>query len=196
MIPMDIVEFQLADVAARERYDRLFEACPQAFIQQSTYWAEVIQDLGPDEPIFLLADEGGQSVAGLPLYLFRGVAGNALLSIPHPGPLGGIFVRPGLDAPLLHRVYEALLARARALAQAQQCLALTLITNPFQDDFPLYQQYLAPTFAYENFTQSMVVAESVGAEGQLLLRDAHRRSNLSRNLRQAEAAGFTVKPVE
>ena len=193
---MDIIEFELADRRVRERYDALFEACPQALIQQSTYWAEVIQDLGPDEPIFLLAEDDSQQLAGLPLYLYRGSAGNALISVPHPGPLGGIFVHPGLNPAEIDRIYACLLERALAIAQARQCLALTLITNPFQDDFLLYQRHLAPTFVYENFTQYLTLSETVGENGQLLLRDANRRSNLSRNLKQAEAAGFTVKPVE
>jgi hypothetical protein len=102
---MRVFEFALTDGALRARYDALFEDCPAAFIQQSTYWSEVIQDLGPDRPIFLLCEEDGIAVGGLPLYLFRGRFGDVLTSVPQPGPLGGVFLRPGIGTQQQERVY-------------------------------------------------------------------------------------------
>lgn len=92
-----VVEGELSDRRFRAEYDDLFEACPDAFIQQSTYWAEAIRDLGPDRPIFLLYRDGDEAIAGLPLYLYEHPRGNVLTSVPQAGPLGGIFFREGLS---------------------------------------------------------------------------------------------------
>jgi len=195
-VTISVAEFTLANTLLRQRYDQLFEACPNAFIQQSTYWAETIAEFGPDQPIFLLAEVDGVAAGGLPLYLFEGPSGNALISVPHPGPLGGVFVRPGLPAEAVEVVYASLLTRALGAAQARQCLTLTLLTNPFEDDLPRYRRHLAPEIIYENFTQFARLPEIVTADGQICLPDYGRRSNLSRNLRAARAAGFTLKVCE
>src|SRR5207249_1087653 len=95
--PAGVVEaFGLGDLPWRARYDALFAACPAAFVQQSSPWAEAIAPLGPDRVILLLFHDGTRDVAGLPLYLFEGPSGPVLTSVPQPGPLGGVFVRPGL----------------------------------------------------------------------------------------------------
>jgi hypothetical protein len=188
--------FGLEAAQQRQRYDQLFEDCPHAFIQQSTYWAEVIQDMGPDRPIFLLAEVAGEAVGGLPLYLYEHALGNVLISVPHPGPLGGIFVRAGLPPATLDAVYAALLEQALSVARAQACLALTVMTNPFEDDLARYQRHLAPEIVFENFTQYMPLEEVVAEDGRIRLRDYERRSNLSRNLRAARTAGFTVQACE
>jgi hypothetical protein len=165
--------FELADAPRRARYDALFEACPQAFIQQSTYWAEVIQNLGPDRPVFLLARLGDVDVAGLPLYLYEHPQGNLLTSVPQPGPLGGIFCRADLAVEARTVVYEALLAEALALAEQHACLAATVITNPFADDVALYRRPFAPDYSLENFTQYICLA----APGR---RSGGQRNNLTR----------------
>jgi hypothetical protein len=68
---LEVTAFSLSDATHRLEYEKLFESCDDAFIQQSTYWAEAIKDLGPDEPIFILCRQGGNAIAGMPLYLYR-----------------------------------------------------------------------------------------------------------------------------
>src|SRR5687767_13737264 len=111
---MEVVRFGLGDVHLRSGYDALFQSCPNALLQQSTYWAEAIQDLGPDEPMFLLAPTDRVAIAGLPLYLFRNSHGNITTSVPQAGPLGGVFGRD--DADRLSEARTALLEGAVALA--------------------------------------------------------------------------------
>lgn len=180
--------------ALRQRYDDLFESCPDAFIQQSTWWAEVIKDIGPDEPIFLLAEDGGVDVAGLPLYLFRSDAGNIITSVPQAGPLGGVFLRPGLDRDTAARAYAALLGRARELAEEHSCISITLITNPFADDTALYDAALEPTFTLENFTQWIAIDEVI-ANGAIVLPAYTKRHRVSRNVKKGREAGFTTSFV-
>lgn len=179
---MNAVQVDLADVSLRNCYDRLFEASPRAFLQQSTYWAEVIKDLGPDKPIFLLCRDGSHDVAGLALYLYEHPLGNILTSVPQPGPLGGIFFREGLSASEIEGIYATLLSGAQEQAEENCCLALTIITNPFFDDLKLYERYLAPTFVFENFTQYIALDQPM-----------HRSHGHRNNLNRARKGGYRVE---
>ena len=179
---MKVLPFGFDDHAVRARYDRLFEATASAFIQQSTYWADAVCAVGPDIPIFLLCECGGEDIAGLPLYLLEHSCGNVLTSVPSLGPLGGIFVSDRLADARKQAAYQALIERAIELAREHECLALSLITNPFDPDVEMYRDALRPTFEFENFTQ-FVPLQSVRATDNPYLR---------RNLRRAHAAGFRL----
>lgn len=185
---MQVIAFGLAEVDTRARYDDLFEACPHAYIQQSTHWAEALQGLGPDQPIFLLASEGGREFGGLPLYLYRGAAGSILTSVPYAGPLGGVFSRLDSDR---ERVYAALLGEAQEIARAHGCLALTIISNPIDDDVDLYHRHLAPSVSLQNFTQ-IVDLDAVVSNGRLVLRN-NKKGNPAATIKKAEAAGFSAR---
>ena len=189
---MNVRVIRLSD-PERALYDAFFEDCPGAFLQQSTAWAEVIAELGPDTPLFLLAEDNGLPVAGLPLYLFTHRLGNVLTSVPESGPLGGVFLRPGLPAATVAACYAALLTKAVALAREHSCLALSLITHPFADDLPHYREHLQPDYVFENFTQFIDLREHFDPTGAVLLPDYNRRTNLSRNLAKAKGAGFRTR---
>jgi hypothetical protein len=178
-----VVCFGLGDEALRKRYDALFEACPHAFIQQSTAWAEVIGEIGPDRPFFLLADDGGADVAGLPLHLYESPSGRILTSVPQPGPLGGVFARADLGAEARAAAYAALLESARALAQEHECLALTLITSPTVPDTALYEAARPADFVLHNYTQVVPLDRPVRRAGG-------QRNNLAR----ARKFGFQLEP--
>jgi hypothetical protein len=185
---MQVIAFDLAETDKRARYDRLFAACPHAFIQQSTQWADVIADLGPDRPIFLLATDGGRDVGGLPVYLFEGQPGSILTSVPQAGPLGGVFCLPDSDR---EQVYASLLAEAESIARAHRCLTLTVITNPISDDIELYRHHLDPSVLFENFTQ-VVPLQTAARDGQLTVPN-NKKGNPAATIRKAEAANFTTK---
>jgi hypothetical protein len=187
---MDVVEIDFRDAALAARYDRLFAACPDAFVQQSHSWCEAICRLGPDRPLFLLCHDEGEDVAGLPLYLFEHDLGNVLTSVPQPGPMGGVFCREGLSVERMAEVYGNLLAAAARIAQRHGCMTLSLITNPFADDLPLYERFLQPDFVLENFLQAIDLEKVFSPAGEFL--PVARRNNLSRNLRKSGEAGFTV----
>lgn len=191
MIQTEVISIDLQVPGERDRYDRLLSECPNAFIQQSTAWTDVIAGLGPDRPLFLVCCQDGRDVGGLPLYLFEHPLGNILTSVPQPGPLGGVFVRDDLPAGQRDAVYAALLARAEIIARDHGCLSLTIITNPFTPDTECYEYHLHPTVVFENFTQYIPV-DKVVAGGQSSLRDSHQRNNLKRNLRKAKIGGLSV----
>jgi hypothetical protein len=173
----------LAKPSARAEYDGLFASCPGAFVQQSSDWAEVIAPLGPDEPVFLLARHDGEPVAGLPLYHFRADPGDILTSVPQPGPLGGVFTRPGLSDETRRAATTALLHAALRAADDRGCVALTVITSPFEDDLALYEDALRPDVVFENFTQYIPLADPPRRAGG-------QRNNLARARRFGFELGF------
>lgn len=187
---MSVTRIDLLDAASRARYDALFEACPSAFIQQSTAWAEVIGSLGADEPHFLLHSRDGVDCAALPLYVFRHPLGNVINSVPQAGPLGGVFLRAGLPQAGVEDAYRELMDAAVDLARGLDCLSLTLISNPFAPDVELYERHLRPTYVLENFTQYVSLTDE--APGRRLAGPQVSRQ-LTRNLRRAEQAGFTLE---
>jgi hypothetical protein len=183
---VEVTAARLADTRHRARYDLLFEACPRAFVQQSTWWAEAIAPLGPDEPILVLCADAGEDVAGLPLYLYRHPLGNLLTSVPQAGPLGGIFTRPDLDDERRDAAHRALGEAALALGREHDCLALTLITDPLaKDDLERYRRWLEPTYVLENFTQLVHLDQPA--------RRSHGHRN---NLNRARKAGYTASFAE
>lgn len=190
-----VAVFGLDDAALLARYDRLFDALDGAFIQQSSAWARAIAPLGPDRPIFLLASRDGADIAGLPLYLFQAPTGGVLTSVPQAGPLGGVFARPDLAPEMRDAAYAALLGAAQDIARRNDCLTLTLITDPFADDLPLYERHLAPDFVLENFTQAIAL-ERIFDGPHITLTDYRRRSGLSRSLKAARGAGLAVRAAD
>ena len=192
MSAIEVARFGLEDTALVARYDRLFAATPGAYIQQSTRWARAIRDIGPDRPIFLLASAGGRDIAGLPLYLFAAEPGAILTSVPQAGPLGGIFAASDLDEAMRDATYAALLSQAQGVAREHDCLALTLITDPFAADIARYERHLAPEFVLENFTQAIAL-DRIFDGPHIVLTDYRRRSGLSRALKAGREAGLSVR---
>lgn len=189
---MVVEEIDFTDRELVERYDRLFEACPDAFIQQSTYWCSVIKDLGPDKPIFLLCSDAGEDIAGLPLYLYEHEIGNILTSVPQAGPLGGIFHKRGISWEEKDEAYKWLLHKAIEIAIRHQCISVTVITNPFSGDIDLYERHLSPNYVFENFTQ-YIPLKSIFSDGVMVLPDYNRRSNLSRNIKKGRGSGYSIR---
>ncbi|WP_096704573.1 GNAT family N-acetyltransferase [Magnetospirillum sp. 15-1] len=177
------------DAATRQRYDTLYDACPHGLVQQSSCWADATAPLGPDDAIFLVAGDGDQDFAGLPLYLYRHAAGNLITSVPQAGPLGGIFCRPGLDAATRRAAFQSLLGRAVALSLEHDCIALTIISDPFQQDDELYREHLQPQLEFENFTQACMV-DGLVREGRVLPPASDKRRNVRRHLRRAQEFGL------
>ncbi len=182
---MRIVEIDLASTAQREGYDRLFEDCPDAFIQQSSFWADCIAPLGPDRPIFLLCRDGERDIAGLPLYLFEAESGNILTSVPQPGPMGGVFSQPGLSDEQIDEAYRLLIGRAIEIAEQHRCISLSIISNPFKNDVAKYEKHLEPTHVFENFTQYAPLDRPIQCS-------AGQRDNL----RKARKFGYTAVSCE
>jgi hypothetical protein len=136
-----------------KRYEKFLDNCPDSFLQQTTDWANVIKDEGPDTPIFLLYEENNKDIAGIPLYLFKEDLGNILTSIPQPGPMGGIITKNDISQNKRKRIYKNLMEYIDKIAIKNNCILFCTITNPFIDDYFFYKDIFEPDFELENFTQ-------------------------------------------
>lgn len=172
-------------------YELLFESCPNALAQQSVSWSKAISPMMADVPYFLVTRDrsANRPIAGLPLYFFAGASGNILTSVPHAGPLGGVLCRPDLSPQLKEAAYSGLLQSAMDLALELRCMALSIITNPFEQDAPLYQKSERSNFVFSNFCQVMDLQTLFDPNGNLI---APNR-NCRRNLKKAHENGLVVR---
>lgn len=154
-----------------DEYDEFLESNKESVCQQTTAWMNVIKNISPDTPIFLMAKENDKIVAAMPNYLYKSEMGNIIVSIPHAGPYGGIIC----DASDKSKIYESLTAKLFEIAKDNNCCLATIITPPFFSDFNIYNSAITPDYAVENFYQF------IDLENFSPKRDVKRRIEESKN---------------
>ncbi len=196
---MSSLHVEVLERTEADPYEALFAATPNAFIQQSLRWADVIAHLGPDHPYFLLARDAtsGKALAGIPLYKFSGAFGSILTSVPQAGPLGGIFFSPSsLSEAPQQDIYRQLYLAACSLAEREGCLALTIITDPMREDALAYEQISPPAFALRNFTQITDLDKLLPTPDAINAGKARFNNDIRRNLAKASETGIEVDWAE
>ena len=160
-IQIEIINFD--DIEEQKLYDNLISESKCSFIQQTSFWGNVIKDISPDKPYFLIAKENGKWIGGLNLFLYSNSMGNILTSNPHAGSIGSISVHPDVADP--KKVYKSLLDYAVKLAHELDCITLTVTTNPFLNDSDLFYNYLKPETGMETFIQVIWLNEFFNDQG-------------------------------
>ncbi|MFA5089618.1 MAG: GNAT family N-acetyltransferase [Candidatus Omnitrophota bacterium] len=175
-------------------YQKLFDDCPHALVQQSIPWSYVIAPISPDVPYFLVVRnlDDGEIVAGLPLYYYEGRLGGILTSVPHAGPLGGILCLKNLDDNMKEQVYRGLMKCAIELADTLKCISISIITNPFLDDEELYITYLSPTYILKNFCQAIDLKNLFNSSNDYTTGNSNHNNDIRRNLSKASRYGIVV----
>ncbi len=139
-----------ADAAA---YGALHQSAPDALIQHSWAWRDVIAESSDDTPHYFLAHtERGELVGALPAVQVHGPYGDLLLSLPLPGAYGGVFS----SLPTITQqasVRRALLQHFVGVAADRGCMLATIATSPFARDTADYATDFAPDFVRDNFVQ-------------------------------------------
>lgn len=170
-------------------FESFFENCSQAYIQQSSFWARVIEHSASDRcTFFLYKSSDGEVLASLPIYLYTAAAGAVAISVPQIGPIGGVSVSPKLPKELHSDVYQSLFEHAIRWARSNNCIALSLTTNPFSPDLEIYRKFFVSDFSLKNFTQYIELSSFFDSEMNILLKDYNIRSNLSRNVKKANSS--------
>ncbi len=175
-------------------YAELFASCPDAFVQLSVNWADVIAPVSPDEPYFIVVRDPGTRdiLGGIPLYHFDGPLGGVLTSVPHAGPLGGVVADAAMPAALKKEVYDALTGAALALAGELGCVSLSIITNPFVGDSALYSVARPPDYTFNNFTQAIDIPSIFKPDGSYNTGKSRYNNHINKNLGKAARAGLSV----
>ncbi len=176
-------------------YAELFASCPEAFVQLSLQWADVIAPISPDEPYFIVARDPsmGDILGGMPLYHFCAPLGGVLTSVPHAGPLGGVVTHSRMPLALKKEVYGALRGAALGLAEELGCVSVTIITNPFTDDAALYTESSPPDYTFNNFTQAIDITDIFKADGSYNTGKSRYNNHINKNLAKAGRAGLSVE---
>lgn len=168
-----------------------FQAAQPASVAHNTGgWIEVVRRMGTDTPHLLLAEEDGEIVGGLPAFEYRHPLGAVLSTIPSRGAYTTPTVRDDRDTG---EVVGALVDAFRELAAELGCVTATIASNPFRPANDEAVRAQEPDFTFSNRIHYVDLDDYFDESGRVQLRDYHRRSNLSRNLADAEEAGLEVR---
>jgi hypothetical protein len=158
--------------------------CPQALVQQTWEWGQVICGIGQDLPVFFLArDENGRPIGAMPAYMFECEPGSLMISVPQAGGYGGVVVG-NLSRK---EEYAALLDAFITEAERQNCALATISTQPFFGDYELYGRHFAPDFERDNFYQFLDLKADILADAS-----SKQRGNIRRSIQKAQKHGLRV----
>ena len=177
---MDRIDFN--NKLQKEKFDSYIFHSPDSFIQQTTRWAEIVSSISGDLPVFLY-EETRDYYIGCSLYLFNSRLGNILVSNIQAGSMGCIAYE-GEDRHL-NTAYKKLMEAIISTAKSNECISITLTSNPFADDANLIEKYLKPETGMKSFISIIKTKNFFNEHGAVTFKDYNRSSNLSRNLKKA-----------
>ena len=177
---MDIIDFN--NKLQKEKFDSYIFHSPDNFIQQTTRWAEIASSVCNDQPVFLY-EENDNYFIGCSLYLFNSRLGNILVSTIQAGSMGCISYNGEVNQRV--SAYHNLMEEVIRIAKDNDCVSITLTSNPFSDDSSLIEKYLNPETGMKSFISIIEMEDFFNEEGEVTLKDYNRSSNLSRNLKKA-----------
>jgi hypothetical protein len=165
---------------------------PFGSVQSSLNWRNLISEM-KDEPYFIIAKEKDEIKGFLPLYFFENKFANILTSNSW-NTISGISCK---EKNYLERkkVYDALIDYSISLANELDCSTLTIGTNPFEDNKPLYSS-LQPDCILENFIQYIKINEIFDCKGFFIHPNYTKRTNLSRNLEKLKEHRIVISDLE
>lgn len=155
-----------------------------AFFQQTLEWRNVLESIGSDKSVYVIAKQGRRIVGLLPLYNFKSPHGNIINSVPYPGPLGGILIEKNCRQK--DNIFELLIKGLDKVAKKNRCVLATIISSPFEKDRELYLKHFKPDWELENYTLYIDFTKPPTTT-------SHFRNNLKRMLKRAEREGFTIE---
>lgn len=157
----------------------------RALAQHTLEWANVIESIGQDKRIYLLAKNAdGVVVGAMPAWFYECDLGSILMSNPQAGGYGGI-VEDNVN--LSEQVYKHLIATFVYLANRKGCVLATICTPPFYGNYDFYIEYFRPDFVKDNFFQYVDLKKDI-----LVETNSKNRNNIKRNLRIAKEYGIKV----
>ncbi len=174
----------------KKKFDSLIFLNPDSFIQQTTKWAEIVSPLSGDLPVFLYHETEKFSVTAS-LYLFNSPFGKILVSNIQAGSIGCIaFNGQPSDRK---QAYVELFKKILRIAEEEKCITLTITSNPFSNDSELIKQVIKPETGMRSFISIIEIENFFNKNGEVVLQDYNRRSNLSRNLKKAYHQNFEFR---
>ena len=177
---MDIIDFN--SKLQKEKFDSYIFYSPDNFIQQTTRWAEIASSVSNDQPVFIY-QESSDYFIGCSLYLFNSQLGNILVSNIQAGSIGCISYK-GEDNQR-DFAYQNLMEKVIKIAKNNNCVSITLTSNPLSEDSNLIEKYFNPETGMKSFISIIELDDFFDEYGKVVFKDYNRSSNLSRNLKKA-----------
>ena len=183
MFKVDILEKD-----CEEEYEGFLDECRCSSVQHSVDWRKVVDDLGKDKPYFAVAKEKNKIVGALPLYFYKCPFGN-LLTTTSWYTISGIVCS---EKSFRSEIYKVLLDYAVNLGNELDCTAISLGTNPFEDDKNLYLENYKSDYVMENFVQYVVLSDLFNEEGKIVHPNYFGRNEFTKNLNLARRQSITI----
>jgi hypothetical protein len=185
---MDIERVDFTDSEERSMFDGYVESAKSTFIQQSTKWATAIADIHRDEPAYFYIKDDGDFL-GASLYFYEGEYGPILCSNVQ-APTIGTFCRAIETEGKAEEMYQKLINHILTFAGDKGCITVSVMTNPFNEEHDLVYDTFDPQCGIESFIQTITIDKYFDDEGNITFKDYNRRTNLSRNVKNAYDYGF------
>ena len=179
---------------SEEEYKSFLDECRYGSVQHSLDWRKFVDDLGKDKPYFAVAREKNKIVGALPLYFYKSPFGN-LLTTTSWYTISGIICS---EKSFCTEIYRVLLDYAVNLGNELDCAAISLGTNPFENDKNLYLENYKSDYIMENFVQYIVLSDLFNEEGRIVHPNYFGRNEFTKNLKKARRQPITIseEPTE
>ena len=185
---MKLVDFSKTE--EKNNFNALVNKDCSSFIQQTTVWADIVSPIAGDKPVFFI-DENNEYSAGVSLYLFNGKYGKILVSNIQAGSIGCIFYNG--DDYYRSVAYSKLIKKVSDFAKENNCISVTLTSNPYSEDHHLIRKLFEPEAGMHTFISVINIMDYFDENGQITFRDYNRRTNLSRNVKKSYKNGYEFK---
>lgn len=183
----EYVRIETLDDAREEEYEKFLLMSPETLFYVSNQYRKFLSSiLDAEDHYFLAIDDSDKIVGALPAFITRGAKhGSVLNSLPFYGSNGGIIEHEGS-----REVRIALLRAFDSFAEANKCVASTIITSPFEKDCEFYEHEATWSYRDERIGQITPLLQEVQHVGEELMNsfDGVRR----RNIRKAVKSGIEV----
>lgn len=175
------------------QYRELLASSSRNLLYTSLEYRDFLRKILPSsQDCYLVAYKSGWLAAALPSFLMRNERyGNMLNSLPFYGSNGGIVLSPAAQDD--NEIKIRLLAEFRTLAEENDVIASTIISNPLLPDKEFYDRHTGYTFVDQRIGQFVVLPNKSGDQVGLencLMRMYHQKT---RNMiRKAKKSGVRV----
>lgn len=143
--------FQIQPYTQENEYKKFMETVKTPIIQQSWDWLLSISNFDKKATLFnLAAYEGDKIVACFPSFLFKGIYGNMIQSLPHSS-YGGIIISDSCNFNDIENIYNTFFKIIDKIAKENDCVSITISTPPFVNK-TLYDNWKA-NYTIPNFYQ-------------------------------------------
>jgi hypothetical protein len=180
--------YDTPDGESLQKQQTFLDSMDSSLIQQSGYWSKIVSDISPDKPYIVNAELDGKIIGTCVIYLYEAEEGNILFSDPHAGSLGSAVIDNSYDQEKLFNILEEKLI---TLAEKNDCISLTLSSNPFVNESPV-EEYFSYDYALYDRVHYIDLDEYFDEEGNVTLEEYNKRSNLSRNIQEGHESSLEI----